>query len=373
MHSPELREQCANQLLAAEGRVREFNVFVGLDGFVDEIIHVVDKRDNAETFQRLPTIVSLSERLAAAAGQSTNVELVRQDIKLGGNGPIMANTLANFGLNITCLGTMGYPTLHPVFAAFARRAEVHSLAEPGYTDALEFTDGKIMFGKHTSLKEVNWPNIQTRFGLDKLKTKLNLADLVAFMNWTMLPHMSEVWAALLQEVCPSLKGKRRKIFFDLADPEKRTLADIERALELIVSFEKYFDVLLGLNEKEACEISHVLGIPTKDRSPEGLTAMALEIHGRLPVNTLVVHPVSFAIAVSERVVKLIEGPYFPDPFITTGAGDHFNSGFCLGKLLGFENALCLLTGVATSGHYVRTGQSPNVAEVVSLLRRWPAD
>ena len=47
MHSLELREQCANQLLAAEGRVREFSVFVGLDGFVDEIIHVVDKRDNA--------------------------------------------------------------------------------------------------------------------------------------------------------------------------------------------------------------------------------------------------------------------------------------------------------------------------------------
>jgi ketohexokinase len=373
MHSPELREQCARQLLAAEARVGAFNVFVGLDGFVDEIIHVVDKRDNAESFHRLPTIVSLADRLAAAAGQSTNVELVRQNIKLGGNGPIMANTLANFGLKVTCLGTLGYPNLHPVFAAFARRAEVHSLAEPGYTDALEFTDGKIMFGKHTSLKEVNWQNVQTRFGIDKLKAKLNRADLVAFMNWTMLPHMSEVWTALLQEVCPTLNGKRRKIFFDLADPEKRTLADIERALELIVSFEKYFDVLLGLNEKEACEISHVLGIPTKNRSPQGLVAMALEIHRRLPVNTLVVHPVSFAITVSEGVVNLIEGPYFADPFITTGAGDHFNSGFCLGKLLGFENSLSLLTGVATSGHYVRTGQSPGIADVASLLRRWPAD
>src|SRR5205823_13175828 len=46
---------------------------------------------------------------------------------------------------------------------------------------------------------------------------------------------------------------------------------------------------------------------------------------------------------------LAEGPFTPKPKITTGAGDHFNSGFCLGKLLGFSTELCLLTGVTTSG------------------------
>jgi len=372
MHSPELREQCALQLLAAEKRARALTAFIGLDGFVDEIIHVVDKRDNAESFQRLPTIADLAQRLAAAAGQSTNIELVNQRTKLGGNGPIMANALASFGLQVAYLGTLGYPNLHPVFADFARRAEVHSIAEPGYTDALEFADGKIMLGKHTSLKEVNWPNIETRFGRDKFAAKLGQADLIAFVNWTMLPYMSDVWAALLQEVCPALNGVRRKIFFDLADPEKRTPGDIERALKLIVSFEKYFDVVLGLNEKEACEISLVFGLSIKDRSPEGLSAMALEIHRRVPVNTLVVHPISYALTVARGVVQLVEGPYVGEPLITTGAGDHFNSGFCLGKLFGFDNELSLLTGVTTSGHYVRTGQSPTIADVASLLRLWPA-
>lgn len=371
MHSPELREQCALRLLAAEKRARGLTAFIGLDGFVDEIIHVVDKRDNAESFQRLPTIVDLAQRLAAAAGQSTNIELVNQRTKLGGNGPIMANALASFGLQVTYVGTLGYPNLHPVFADFARRAEVHSIAEPGYTDALEFADGKIMLGKHTSLKEVNWPNIGARFGHEKFAAKLTHADLIAFVNWTMLPYMSDVWAALLQEVCPELNGARRKIFFDLADPEKRTPSDIERALELIASFEKYFDVVLGLNEKEACEISEVLGLSIKDRSADGLSAIALEIHRRIPVNTLVVHPISYALAITKGVVQLVEGPYVGEPLITTGAGDHFNSGFCLGKLFGFDNELSLLTGVTTSGHYVRTGQSPAIADVASLMRHWP--
>src|ERR1019366_10680887 len=99
-----------------------------------------------------PTIAQLGARFTAAAGKSTNVELVNQITKLGGNGPIMANALASFGIKVTYLGILGYPNLHPVFADFAKRAEVHSIAEPGYTDALEFDDGKIMLGKHESLK-----------------------------------------------------------------------------------------------------------------------------------------------------------------------------------------------------------------------------
>jgi hypothetical protein len=371
MNTPELRERCAQQLIAAAGRARELTAFVGLDGFVDEIIHVVDKRDNAETFHRLPTIANLASRLAGAAGKSTNIELVNQLTKLGGNGPIMANALASFGLRVTYLGNLGYPALHPVFEPFSKVAEVHSIAEPGHTDALEFDDGKIMLGKHYPLKEVTWENIQTRFGRDKFAAKFQGADLVGFVNWTMLPYMSDLWAALLKELCPSLTGPRRKLFFDLADPEKRNRKDIQRALEQIVAFEKHFDVVLGLNEKEAGEIGDVLGINSSDHTPDGLCRLAAELNRVLPLNSVVIHPVTFALASCQGKVSLAEGPYIAKPLITTGAGDHFNSGFCLGKLLDLDNELCVLTGVTTSGYYVRTGQSPGIGDLAGMLRKWP--
>src|SRR5205085_1828591 len=79
-------------------RAGQMSAFIGLDGFVDEILHVVDKRESAEKYVRLPKIAQLAQRLAAAAGQSTNIELVSQLTKLGGNGPIMANALASLGL-----------------------------------------------------------------------------------------------------------------------------------------------------------------------------------------------------------------------------------------------------------------------------------
>src|SRR5208283_1811516 len=177
MNTPEMRERCASQLLAAPKQVNQLKVFIGLDGFVDEILHVVDKRENAEKYQRLSKISQFAERLAAAAGRSTNIEMVSQLTKLGGNGPIMANALASFGIQVTYLGLLGYPSLNPVFADFARRAEVHSIGNPGTTDALEFDDGKIMLGKHASLKEVTWENIQARFGRKPFAQKFGTADL----------------------------------------------------------------------------------------------------------------------------------------------------------------------------------------------------
>lgn len=359
--------------MAGAERVARMSVFAGLDGFVDEIIHVVDRRHDAETFERLPTIARLGERVAAAAGKSTNFELVNQQTKLGGNGPILANALASFGLKVTYLGALGYPNLHPVFAAFARRAEVISIAEAGHTDALEFDDGKLMLGKSSQLKEVNWTNIQARYGRDKFAAKFGSADLIAFVNWTMIPYMSQLWQALQTELCPGLRGPRRLMFFDLADPEKRLLNDIAAALELIVRFQESFDVVLGVNEKEALELGAVLGLAPKPRTPEGVAALASEIREHLPVNAVVIHPVRYAVAADEKGAQVVEGPFIAKPLITTGAGDHFNSGFCLGKLLGFEHALCLLTGVATSGYYVRTAQSPTIENLAEMLRHWPTD
>jgi sugar/nucleoside kinase (ribokinase family) len=219
---------------------------------------------------------------------------------------------------------------------------------------------------------MNWENIKARFGLDKFSAKFGSADLVGFVNWTMLTHMSEIWAAVLKEVCPHLKGPRRKLFVDLADPEKRTQADIQGALELVAAFQKYFDVVLGLNEKEGIEIGKTLGLNTANHSPDGLLKLCQDIHQRVRVDTVIVHPTAFALASGPDGTALVQGPFTPKPKITTGAGDHFNSGFCLGKLLGFPTDRCLLTGVATSGFYVRTGQSPAISDLATLLQNWPA-
>ena len=373
MYSPqELREQCAKRLLESVERASHLTAFIGLDGFVDEIIHLVDVRHNAESFERIPSIAKFSERLAAAAGKSTNIEGVVQRVKLGGNGPIMANALCRFGVKVTYVGALGYPTLHPVFAEFAARAEVNSIAPPGFTDAYEFEDGKVLMGKTTQLGEITWENIQLRFGRKKFADRFCGSDLVGFVNWTMIPYMSDIWEALQNEICPADRGKRRKIFFDLADPEKRTETDLRRALKLIENFRAYFDVILGLNEKEAWEVGAVLGFGSEVRTRTALAQLVRDIRKTCGVDTLVVHPVSYALAVTGNDCAIVDGPYIAKPLITTGAGDHFNAGFCLGKVLGFDDDMSVLVGVTTSGYYVRNAVSPRMTDLAEMLRNWPA-
>lgn len=366
-----LRLECADLLESRTADAAQLKALVGLDGFVDEIVHLVRERHNAESYERLGTITDFAKRVAAAAGRSTNIEPVTQRFKLGGNGPIMAHALASTGVQVTYVGTLGWPVVHPVFEKLQETAAaVHSIGEPGRTTALEFLDGKVMLTNSSTLGEVTWGHLEERFGQDKLMQLLLDSDLSAFVNWTMIPYMSAIWSSMqawLDQRDAALP--RRRLFIDLADPEKRSQEDIQEALELLAKFQHRFDVTLGLNEKEAWAIASVLGLTWKDQGREQLGATALEMASQLGLETLVIHPVRHALAVVQGELTDVDGPVTDRPKITTGAGDHFNAGFMLARTLGLPTIHCLLTGVTTSGYYVREAHSPAIPDLAGLLRR----
>ncbi len=367
--SSTLARRAADALEHEAARLTDYRAVIGLDGFVDQIISVVDQRRSRGEYTRVPTLAAYAERIARAAGQSANVEVVVDRTKLGGNGPIMANALAISGLAVDYIGNLGYPTLHPAFAEFATRATVHSIAEPGYTDALEFEDGKLMVGKHQNLAEVNWTNLVERLGRETLTALVAQADLVGLQNWTMLTEMTDIWKHVLAEICPALPPTRpRRFFFDLADPEKRSAEDIRQAVTTLAAFQQYAETFLGLNEKESRQVAAVLGYNGPAEGEPGVSARAAFIRDRLQVAAVIVHPRAYAVAASAGGVAEVAGPFVEKPLISTGAGDHFNAGFCLGKLIGAENDVALQLGVATSGYYVRTAKSPTANELVAFLR-----
>jgi sugar/nucleoside kinase (ribokinase family) len=361
----------SKRLSAAASTISSVKTLVGLDGFVDNIISVVDKRHDLETFDRVRTIDHLGQKIRNAAGQSSNYELVVTQQKLGGNGPIMANALSAIGMDVTYIGNLGYPAIHPVFEEFARRAHVISIAEPGYTDALEFDDGKLMLGKHQSLKDVNWDNLLGRVGKTKLKELLQPARLIGMVNWTMLPHMTRIWAKLLDEVIPNLERHQRKLFIDLADPEKRTHQDILDALRMLTRFQDQVDVILGLNLKESLEVADVLGLPGAKDAEAAIEENARAIREKLHLECVVIHPRRGAAAATETESAKFDGPFVQQPKISTGAGDHFNAGFCIGRVLGLGLVESLCAGVATSGYYVRTAESPTITQLADFIAELP--
>jgi sugar/nucleoside kinase (ribokinase family) len=358
-------------LREAEIASANWNAMIGLDGFVDTILRVVDRRESPKKYTPLDGISEFAARIGAAAGQSANFELVVQLLKLGGNGPIMANALASAGLGINYIGALGTPSLHPAFEDFARRVTVYSFANPGLTDAVEFDDGKLMLGKLETLNGVTWEALTRAVPAAKLAKLLGGARLLALVNWTMLPHMGAIMDRLLTEIGPKLKGDRRWAFFDLADPAKRTPRDIAAALKLIARYERHFRVILGLNFSESRQIGRILGLAEPEEKGQAVADHAARIREKLEIDTVVIHPVRFAAAADASGQTFNDGPYVPKPKITTGAGDHFNAGFCLGRLAGGDIRLALQTGVGTSGFYVRTAKSPAIKDLIRFAKMIP--
>jgi sugar/nucleoside kinase (ribokinase family) len=365
-------ELTSRKLHAAAPSVPSIKATIGLDGFVDEIIAVVDKRHDGGKYEPVRTINDLARKIHGAAGQSSNYELVVKQVKLGGNGPIMANALGSIGVSVTYIGNVGYPTVHPAFEELERQCRVVSIGEPGHTDALEFDDGKLMLGKHQTLQDVNWDNLISRVGRERLKELMDGSQLIGMVNWTMLPHMSRIWAKLLDEVIPNAERHRRLLFIDLADPEKRTHHDIMDALKLLQRFQDQVDVILGLNLKESLEIADVLGLPGKSAPEEAIEDNARAIRQELGLACVVIHPRRGAAAAIEGESASFAGPFVQQPKISTGAGDHFNAGFCLGRVLGMGLQESLCVGVATSGYYVRSAQSPNATQLADFIAELPA-
>jgi hypothetical protein len=343
-------------------------VLIGLDGFVDTILHVVKTRDSVSRYTRIEKMGEFASRIAAAAGLSANMEMVTQVVKLGGNGPIMANAIGAYGTPVTYVGSLGSPSVHPVFSELTQRATVHSVAEPGYTDAIEFDDGKLMFGKHESLKEVNWANIVAHLPEEELLRIFSESALIAIVNWTMLAQMGGILQKLLTRIAPKLEGGKRWLFFDLADPAKRSREDIAGVLKQIAKFQKYFRVMLGMNLQESRQVGEVLGIAAPEETYGTVTHHASRILEKLKIDTVVIHPTQFAAAADATGAAHVVGPFTQKPKITTGAGDHFNAGFCVGRLLGLDLSASLQIGVATSGFYVRQAKSPHLEDLKRFLK-----
>ncbi len=350
---------------------------IGLDGFVDQILYVVDQRTGSGSYSRMETMSDYGRKIVGAAGLSMNVELIPISTKPGGNGVIMAQAASRLGIRTTCVGAMGKGKLHPVFQPLRRKLALISYAEPARTDALEFYDGKIISSTLESLNAVTWDSLVEAVGLEQLVKVMDEADLIALNNWTMIPGMTEIWKQMLTQVFPRLEKQKRILFFDLADPSKRTEDDIREALNVIGRFECYGETVLSCNVREAGRLMDVLGRPAhpglcgRDEE-QALENVCRELWERLGISTLVIHALKHAVCChreqhTAELVKTIPGNYAPQPVLTTGGGDTFNAGMALGLLCGLDPDLAVFLGSMTSGYYVRHGESPAMDDLARYL------
>lgn len=84
-----------------------------------------------------------------------------------------------------------------------------------------------------------------------------------------------------------------------------------------------------------------------------------------PLEPEVLHPKSYAAGADAHGVAHVVRPFTTTPKITTGAGDHFNAGFYIGRILSLDLAGSLQIDVATC---VCNAKSLALADLTKFLR-----
>ena len=310
-----------------------------------------------------------SKGISAASSQSANIECVVKERSLGGNAPLLARALASLGIPGTLVGTCGFPTLNPLFQPLETMGiAVHSFAEPGLTDALEFTDGKLMLGKMGELNSLSLHEATGRLRHNLLESCVSQAECIATVNWTMMPLIQEFWEYLLKNPRLMVQAPRKSLFVDLSDPAKRPAKDLKGALSTLLELNAICDVILGLNRSESTQVLRAL----RQRPSDSLQKNADTIASVLHLSCVVIHTHS-----EVAVASLMDGkitshtlfvPICKKPVRSTGAGDTFNAGFIAGMLQHQTPLTCLKMAVASSSTFVRTGIPPTQHSVKSFLK-----
>ena len=342
----------------------------GLDGFVDTIVHVVDTRKNPDEYERVKMLTDYGNKFIAAAGFSMNIEMVPVTAKLGGVATIYANALKEQGYQVTYIGALGKKNVHPIFQDFADAAEeIISISEPGMSDAVEFHDGKVISSKLEPLKDVNWTELMKHTTPEHLAHIFDRSEFLMFADWTLLINVMSIWNGVVRDVFPLMENEQRRPFmFDLADPTKRSREDIMEAMRCLPKFQEKFDVILGLNEREARCVTNCFQPGKGDTTP--VAQLALFLRETLGIAQVVIHTLKGATAADADGISAVPGPYCENPVLTTGGGDNFNAGFVSGQMLGLTMQESLLMGTANSGFYVRNARSANFQELRTFLKDW---
>ncbi|MDR0448115.1 MAG: hypothetical protein LBH07_05560 [Treponema sp.] len=337
-------------------------VLVGFDGYVDRIVRLKkNQRDPPDYFE---SIGEFTDFLRKYPDKSVDIGLRRINEKIGGNGPILAESLAAKNVNVYCIGAFGYPEILDVFKPLANMCSLVSVEQAAFTLAMEFNNAKIMLGENDSFDNITWDRLKEIMGEEDILKKINESEIFCFTNWSGLSKSNDILEGLVKYVYPGLNSKK-VLFFDLSDPSCKTVEQFDDFFKLLTELSGSFDITLGLNTKEMLLVYNRFFQSDEENYSDNMVMKLVEA---MPVKEILVHGTDWA-AASERTNKFtqIKGTKITNPRYLTGAGDNFNAGFCLGKLCNLDLTACLYLGNISAFYYVKTGIPAVISDIAGYI------
>ncbi len=211
--SAEKKAYLVNTLRNNGHLLQQKKITAGFDGFIDTIVRVIKEKHQHKPSTLFPTIREFGNYIVEKQGASLSLEIETRSSKLGGNMPIMANALGQLGIEVNCVGALGYPQIHPVFKDFSSTCHLYSFADPGTATAFEFDDGKIMMAHMAELNSFGWEKLKTKIDIDTLVSLYKQSDLLCLLNWSEIDASTDIWKGILKDVLPQYATQKTNRFF----------------------------------------------------------------------------------------------------------------------------------------------------------------
>lgn len=354
-------ETCQRALPSSVG---DGELAFGFDGIVDNVRVMVDTRHDPTEFDRLETLAALRDRIdeSLAAESSLTVEWELEGRRTGGHACHLARVFNELGAGTTMVGTYGRPPAEPFVSEFADSTLV-SVGEPGYCDAVEFDDGKLLQIETGDAAGLDWPTLRERLDPAELARHLDGADVFGVGYWAMTAALPSLAAAVVEETWERQESPPDLLFFDPGDIRSLPAETLREGAAHLAGIDRTVPVTVSANRSE----TEALAAALAGEEPASLREAARAAREGLGVDRFVGHSASRSVVVSETGTVTVDVPRTDSPAMTTSAGDHFNAGFLLGHLVGAPDGASTALGNAAAGRFVRTGSTPTYEGIRAFL------
>ncbi|EMA22087.1 hypothetical protein [Haloarcula marismortui] len=338
-------------------------VVFGFDGYLDRVREVVADRIDPESHERLATLESFGDRIdrSVAADSSLSFEWLQQGSRTGGHTSHLARAFGGWSFDPVMVGMYGDP-VHDAFETEFGEHELHSLGEPGVTDAVEFDDGKLMLTEIGDTMSLDWAELDAAFGHDRLAEKLDGASLLGTGYWSETPDLPTVFDGL-RTLWDGIDDPPKTVLVDPGDVRKLDADRLRAGREAIGRLDEVTDVVVTSNRAE----TGVLADAYAGDAERSFADDAEAVFEALEPTWFVGHGVEQSVVVTAAGTDSVAVPSVSDPELTTSSGDHFNAGLGLARIADLSPAAAVVVGNAVAGYFVRTADQPSLADVRAFV------
>ncbi len=353
-------------------RLNRKKVFAGFDGYIDLLYSVVQKETGGEK-QIYRHSREFAQSLLETSGKSSEYEILLKSRRVGGNAPLMSIGMAAMGVSVCCAGAFEEQTVRKIKGvpgSVAKNLKLYSAGNPAVTIALEFEDCKYMLADCKALQDITYKKLEEKIGKKELGKKILEADLIAAVNWAALPGLKGILEKYIfskEAVENYVEGLSSKwLFLDLSDIRKKEADELQAYFCTIAQAARHtgFRTCLSLNENELRVLADKLGIAETSEEQ-----MLQEIRAFIKIEEVILHAMEKSVYCSDGTIEEVPKKICRHPVITTGAGDNFNAGVCVGKLLEFPPRVQIEMGNSAAEYYVTYGHSGNLEDILNWKRR----